>query len=797
MLQNYLRITLRNIRNQGFYAFLNIFGLSVGIASCLLIVLYIFDELRYDDFHAEADRLYRVTVYDRVGSSELESALTAPALAAVIPQEFTGVSRATRFLPYPQQVLRWEDQSVTESGMVYADADFLQMFSYPLLQGDPATALKEPNSLVLTESTARKYFGEQSAMGRLINVGESATYQVTGIVADPPAHSHLYFDVLASFASLPTEEDENWTSYQLCTYLLLEEGVTAQATEEELNTLTEKYVVAKMQEDFDLDYSEESGNGYRFSLQAVPTIHLHSDLFGELDSNGNLPTLYVLGVIALFILTIACINFMNLATARYMRRAREVGIRKTLGSTRRALIGQFLSEATIMSFVAMVMAVVWALLALPSFNALTAKELTYDVFTQGWLVTGLVVLVFATGLLAGSYPAFFLSGFRPTEVLKGGRIVRKGSVSIRNTLVVFQFAVSIGLIICTILAYQQISYTRTKDLGFDKEQVMVLSHFNLLGDQGTAVKQTITEQAIIEQASVVTDIIPQTYGGNTFWKKGNSQKYMLYWYAGDYDHLQTMGIELLSGRDFSPEFSTDTLGVLLNETAVRTLELDEPVGAEISYDESDAGTYKVLGVIKDFNFKSLHHEIEPMAIFLYEDGPFLLVRFSPGNVAQALEKIEDVWRTYASDVPFEYTFIDEEFDRKFRAEQRLSSVFTVFSVLAVVVAVLGLLGLAAYAAEQRTKEIGVRKALGASASSVVWLLSKDFTRLVVLAFLVSVPIAYFLMKSWLDQFAFRVEVGVLPFILAGAGALLVAWLTVGILALRATQTNPAEVLRID
>jgi putative ABC transport system permease protein len=488
---------------------------------------------------------------------------------------------------------------------------------------------------------------------------------------------------------------------------------------------------------------------------------------------------------------------MNLATARYMRRAREVGVRKTLGSTRRALIGQFLSEATIMSFLAMVLAMIWAIFVLPSFNTLTGKELTYDIFTQSWLVTGLVVLVFTTGLLAGSYPAFFLSGFRPTEVLKGGRVVRRGNVSIRNMLVVFQFAVSIGLIICTILAYQQIAYTRHKDLGFDKEQVMALSYFDLLGEKAIAVKQAVTKRAVVEDASLVSGVIPQTYVGTNFWKKGSTQQHLLYWYTGDHDHLSTMGIELAAGRNFSTDFSADSLGVLLNETAVRNLELEDPIGSEISYDDSDVGTYRVLGVIKDFNFQSLHYDIEPMAIFLDETGSFLLVRFAPDNVVQALEEIEEVWHKYAADIPFEYTFMNEEFDRKFRAEQQLSGVFTVFSILAVVVAVLGLLGLAAYAAEQRTKEIGVRKALGASTGNVVWLLSKDFTRLVVLAFLVSVPIAYFLMKSWLDQFAFRVEVGVLPFILAGAGALLIAWLTVGILAFRATQTNPADVLRID
>lgn len=797
MLRNYVRVTLRNLRGQGFYAFLNIFGLSVGIASCLLIVLYIFDELRYDTFHAEAERLYRVAVYDRVGSSEIETVLTAPALAPTISQEFANVRYATRFLPYAKQVVRWKDQLTAQGNWVYVDEHFFQIFSYPLLQGDPATALKEPNSLVLTESTAQKYFGNESALGKLVRVGDDDTYKVTGIVADPPAYSHLYFEVLASFSSLPIEENDNWTSYELYTYLLLEEESSPQATEEDLNTLIDKYVLAKMQEDFGTEYSEASGSEYRFSLHPVPDIHLHSKLFGELAPGGSVSTMYVLGVIAIFMLVIACVNFMNLATARYMRRAREVGVRKTLGSTRWELVVQFLSESTIMSLLATLLAVIWALIGLPLFNTLTGKELTYSIFAEGWLLAGLGVLVFIAGLLAGSYPAFFLSGFRPTEVLKGGRVVRKGNTSIRNTLVVFQFAVSIGLIICTILAYQQISYTRSKDLGFDKEQVMALSHLDLLGDKAVAVKQAITEQAIVEEASIVSNVIPKTYQGSTFWKKGESQKHLLYWYAGDYDHLETMGIELVDGRNFSPKFSHDTLGVLLNETAVRTLELDEPIGAEISYDDSDIGTYRVLGVIKDFNFESLHHEIEPMAIFLYETGPYLLVRLSPGNVVEALEKLEDLWHQQTSGIPFDYTFLDEEFDYKFRAEQRLSRIFTVFSVLTVIVAVLGLLGLAAYAAEQRTKEIGIRKVMGASAFQVVFLLSRDFTKLVGIAFLIAVPLSYYLMQRWLNDFAYRINIGVGTFVLAGIIALLIAWLTVSFQSFRAARINPAKSLKIE
>ena len=794
MLQNYISITLRNLRRQGLYAFLNIFGLSVGIASCLLIVLYIFDELRHDTFHTQANHLYRIVINDYLGGNELQTSLTAPPLAPVAQQEVPELALVVRYYPYEQLVFNSGKQSFTENNVAFVGKDFFQMFDYQLLEGDPKTVLKNPNSLVLSESTAKKYFGDYRAVGNLITVGNDETYEVTGIVADPPHHSHLSFDVLASISSLPDDQSQNWVSRHLYTYVLLHEGTQPKVVTDKLNTLIEKYVYAQLNEEYGLDVHSLGGE-YRFALQPITDIHLKSKLLGDLKPGGSISTLYVLGAIAFFVLMIACVNFMNLSTARYMRRAREVGVRKTLGSTRQALIIQFLSEATVMSLLATMLAVVWALLALPSFNVVAGKKVPHEIFTEWWLIAGLGVLVLMVGVLSGSYPAFFLSGFRPTEVLKGGWVVRKGSAPIRNVLVVFQFAISIGLIICTALAYQQVAYTRSKDLGFDKEHVMAISHMGVLGEKALSIKQEISRHSMVLETSITSNIIARSYSGTKFWPKSSHRDQMLYWYTADYDYLETMGIALADGRNFSREFSTDSSGVLLNEAAVRAFGLEDPIGAEIAYDENETGLYRVLGVMKDFNFESLHHEIKPLAVFLYESGPFLLVRFAPGNIAQQVHEVENTWQERVPDTPFEYTFLDEEFDLKFRTEKRLSRVFMVFTILAVVVACLGLLGLAAYAAEQRTKEIGVRKTMGASTSNVVWLLSKDFTRLVLLAFGVSVPIAYFAMQAWLNQFAFRIEVGVMPFLLAGAGALLLAWLTVSILAIKAARSNLAEVLR--
>ncbi len=795
MLKNYLSVAIRNLRNQGWYAFLNVFGLSIGIASCLMITLYVFDELRYDTFHEFADRLYRVTHYEKISNNEVETPMTVPALAPATSENIAGVKSTTRVYPVGGQVVQIEQKALTQKEFVYVDAPFLQMFGFKVLTGDPTTALQQPNSLVLTQEIAKRYFGNEEAIGKFVLVGDSTPYKVTAVVANPPPYSHLPFSVLASFSSLPDSLDDNWERLELYTYLLLEQEVAVASVEKNLQTLRDRYVSAQVAEYNTYKTFQQEGNEYRLSLQPITQIHLYSDLLGELDTGGDIKTLYILIAVAVFLLLIACVNFMNLATARYMRRAREVGVRKALGSTRAALIVQFLGESLLMGLIASLLGVVWVLLFLTSFNNLTDKEIAYAVFTEGWLLIGILLLTLIVGLLAGSYPAFFLSGFRPTEVLKGGWFVRKGSTILRNILVVFQFSVSIGLIICTVLAYQQIDYTRNKDLGFNKEQVMALSYFDLLGEQGTAMKEAIALQSVVVETSVVSNVIPQTYQLTMFWQRGKDVKRLMYWYTSDYDHLETMGIELLDGRTFSAEYSTDTAGVLLNETAVRTLEIDDPIGAEISYDDTEGGSYQVLGVVKDFHFRSLHHDIEPMAIFLSETGLNLLDRFTPSDVAEVLEQVEVAWQKYAPGVPFEYTFLDEEFDHAFRAEQRLSRVFTVFSVITIIVAGLGLLGLAAYSAQQRTKEIGVRKTMGASTGSLVLLLSKDFTKLVLIAFGLAAPIVYFLMQSWLTQFAFRIEVSVLPFVLAGLGAMLLAWVTVGWLAYRATQANLASVLR--
>ncbi|WKN41045.1 ABC transporter permease [Tunicatimonas pelagia] len=797
MLRNYLLVATRNLRNQGWYAFLNVFGLSIGIASCLMIALYVFDELRYDTFHTHADHLYRITHHEKISNSEIETPLTVPALAPASSESIAGVKSTVRVYPGGRKVMQIGDETLAQTGFMYVDDSFLQVFSYEVLAGDPATALQKPNSLVLTEKVAKKYFGSREALGKFVQLSDSTSCKVTAVVANPPPYTHLPFDVLASYSSLPPSSDNNWERLELYTYFLLEEGVKAASVEEDLQTLQDRYISTQVAEYSTYEAFQQAGNEYYLSLQPITQIHLYSDLFAEFNPGGDVKTLYVLIAVAAFLLLIACVNFMNLATARYMRRAREVGVRKALGSTRVALIVQFLNESLLMSLFAAVLGVIWALLFLPAFNSLTGKEITYAVFTEGWLIGGLILLMLVVGMLAGSYPAFFLSGFRPTEVLKGGWFVRKGSIVLRNLLVVFQFSVSIGLIICTVVAYQQIAYTQSKDLGFDKEQVMALSYFDLLGDQGTTIKEAIAQQAMVVETSVVSDVIPQTYQMTMFWQRGSDQEYLMNWYTSDYDHLETMGIELLEGRNFSREYGTDTAGVLLNETAVRTLEIENPIGAEISYEDTEIGTYEVLGVVKDFHFRSLHHDIEPMAIFLSETGPNILVRLAPGNVSNALEQVDLVWQQYAPDVPFDYTFLDEEFDRAFRAEQRLSRVFTVFSVLTIIVASLGLLGLGAYSAQQRTKEIGVRKTMGASTGNLILLLSKDFTKLVLLAFGIATPIVYFLMQSWLKQFAFRIEVGMLPFVLAGLGAMLLAWVTVGWLAYRATQANLANVLRLE
>ena len=798
MLRNYLKIALRNLRRQPFYASLNVLGLSLGIASVLLILLYVADELSYDRFYPQADRIFRIATLDSTLAEKSEMALTADAVAGAVEREFPDVKAATR-LRRAWEAVRYQDKAFVEHDWQYTDSSFFSVFGYDLLEGNPATALQAPHTVVLTESTAAKYFGDESALGKALLVGEAQTpFQVTGVIRDPPPQSHLDFTLLGSILSTEEGPGNAWDVYAVYTYVRLRDDADAAAFEAKLALMADKYVRPSLaaSNGIYLEDDQKTEDFFRFFLQPVTDIHLRSDLLYEMSYNGSIRSLYIFLIIALFIIVLACINFMNLATARYMNRAKEVGIRKTLGSQQGGLVVQFLTESVLMSTVATGLAVLWVVVTLHPFGTLSGKAFSYAALLQPWLIVAVLASTLVVGVLAGSYPAFYLSSFRPADVLKGGLISNVRGRTIRHALVIFQFAISIALAICTLLVFQQLTYTRSKQLGFDKENVLIVSNADQLRSGLGALQQRLEGKAVIEQTAVATSALPGASSSTIFRKQGTDRDYWLDCIGIDQKFLPAYGMTLLEGRNFSLDYPADTARVIINETARRVFDLEEPIGSIITYhDNGEDIPYEVVGVVKDFNYESLHRAIQPVAFFLEEEGTFLSLRLAPGNAAETIRTVEEEWKAAAPGAPFEYSFLDEDYDRLFRAEQRLGRVFTVFTVLAIVIACLGLLGLAAFSAERRTKEIGVRKAMGASSWGIVFLLSKDFTRLVLIAFIMAIAPAYYAMERWLDSFAYHINIGVGVFLWVGLAALLAAGLTVSYQSLRAAGTNPAQSLR--
>lgn len=797
MLRNYLTIALRNLRKHRFYAGINVLGLSLGIASFLLILLYVVDEWRYDRFYPQAERIFRIGTYDNTLGENNRMALTADAVAGGMQREFPEVEAATR-LYRAWETVRYQDKTFVEYGWQYVDSSFFSVFGYELLEGDPHTALRSPNTVVLTKSAAKKYFGAEPAMGQALLLGKAQTpFQVTGVMDDPPARTHLDFTMLGSMNSTESGPGELWNYYSLYTYVRLVNGVAAADFEEKLKRLADTYVRPVLISDngLDLKDSQKTEEVFRFMLQPVTDIYLRSDWMYDNSPSASIQNLYVLLAVAIFILLLACINFVNLSTARSLSRAKEVGVRKTLGSQRGAILLQFLAEAMLMSLIATGFALLWVVLALHPFGALSGKALEFSALLQPWLIATALGCTLVVGGLAGSYPAFYLSSFRPTEALTGGQLSFLKGHTIRKALVVFQFAMSIALAIATLLIYQQLTYARTKPLGFDKENVLITSNADHSG--ANLFLQKVSTMSTVEQACASTSVFPGVAEVRFFRKQGADQDYSLNAMGIDENFIATYGITLLEGRNFSLDYPADTARVILNETARRVFGLEQPIGSFITYyNEGEYIPYEVVGIVKDFNYQSLHHPVNPLAFFFGEENFYVSMRLASGSGQEVVQEVEKAWRSAAPGAPFEYSFLDEDYDKLSRTEQRLGKVFIVFTTLAMVIACLGLLGLAAFSAERRTKEIGVRKAMGASSSSIVLLFSRDFIYLVLIAFVIAVGPTYYAMNRWLDNnFAYHATIGAGTFVIAGLAALLIAWLTVGYQSFRAAGANPAQSLR--
>ena len=795
MLKNYLKISLRNLWKHRAFSMINVSGLAVGMACCLLIVLFIQEEVQYDRHHENADAIYRVTLNLKLPGTEFDLGSTMAPMGPRLVEELPEVTQMARTSRRAEYLVAYEDTRFYEGRFYYADSTIFDLFTYPLLRGDPKTVLAAPYSVVITEEIARKYFGDEDPVGKVLTLDNTHELTVTGILAPFPTTSHVTYDFLASFSTLLAMADDlddfnDWDSIsRVHTYILVPGAHNQDALRAKVDALHARHA------------AEGNDDAITMGLLPLTEIHLARGYANNNADVGNKTNLYVFGSVAFLILLIASINFINLSTARSAKRAREVGMRKVLGAFRGQLIRQFIGESVLLSVLALMLAVALVELLLPTFNYLLEKNLVANYSENGLLLLSLGAITFFVGFVAGIYPAFVLSSFRPVEVLKGK--AKRGLVAalFRKGLVVFQFSIAIVLIIGSVVMASQMAYFSEKDLGFQHEQIVVMELQDpALEENVETFKQTLMQHpGVLIAAGASSTPGSNTYSLATYIPEGadDDEDMGIGTVMIDHDAIETWGLRLLAGRGFSRSFSTDTSeALLLNASAAKLIGWDDPVGKRLRVDaETDM---QVIGVVEDFHFSSLDSEIQPMVFRMStESYPFVSVRVSPQDVSSTLAFLEQQWQTFAPAYPFEYTFVDEDFASSYESTQRLSETIRAFALLAILVACLGLFGLVSYTTEQRTKEIGVRKVLGASVSGIWMLLSKDFIRLVAVAFVVATPLAYYAMRRWLEDFAYAVDMSWLTFVLAGLVALGIALATVSYQAIKAALGNPVDSLRYE
>ncbi len=810
MLKNFFLVAIRNILRQKAYALINVVGLAIGLACSLLITIFIFHELSYDKFHEKVDRIYRLGVSLKIGEMDGDQAWTAVPTASAFLDEFPEIIDATRLERWSDILIRYEDKAFIEDDILWADSSFFNIFSFKLIKGDPDKALKEPQTIVLSESMANKYFGDEDPIDKVLKLfSDTSHYRVTGVVEDPPENSHITYNFIGSYISLDKAKNIFWLSHSLYTYFLLEKGVDPGLLEEKIQPVMMKYIGPQVEQVLGItpDQWIEQGNQYGMFLQPLMDIHLNTDVAHGMKPSHEKKYIYIFSVIAVFILIIACINFMNLSTARSASRAREVGMRKVLGSGKNLLINQFLWESIIMSFISLILALLIVEVLLPYFNNLINLRLTLNYFDLWYIIPGLILLVILVGIIAGSYPAFYLSSFRPVAVLTGKLASGMRTGYLRSILVVLQFTISVGIIISTLFMYRQIQYLLNKDLGYNKEQLLVIDRVGAVGiGKIQTFKQELARVPGVVSSTNSTMIMGHPNNTNAYMIEGRplQQNFVLATNWVDFDFADTYELETVTGRYLSKEIASDSVNAVVNEAAVKAFNMEDPLSIRLiqpGETQGDWSYHPIIGVVRDFHFTSLHEKIQPY-IFMHkpEDwgwGGYLTVRLEAQNIRATVNEIGNVWKEFTHDQPFEYYFLDEDFTSQYVEEQRTSKIFTVFSILAIFVACLGLLGLSAFSAEQRTKEIGVRKVMGATIPVIVRLLSRETVFLVLVATIPAVLVSWYYMRKWLESFAYRINIDPLLFFLAFLAVLIIALITVSFQAVNAALKNPAESLRYE
>ncbi len=807
MIKNIIKHSIRALNRQKGYVLINIIGLSIGIACSLLISLFVINELSYDEFNIKKDRIFRVNLHGKIGGQEAHVSSTACPIAPTMKDEFPEVEDFCRMNFWGETVVKYNEQNFTESAFAQADSAFFKIFSIPLIKGNVETVLNAPYKLVISESTAKKMFGNEDPIDKMIKVGtDTALYKITGVMKDVPDLSHFHVNMLGSFVTSPRANDNQWLSNSFSTYVLLKDGNMEQAVNEKFHPMLVKYVGPVVEQFFGISFDDflNKGNEYSLRLQKLTDIHLDPSIEHEVKPASDPKFLYIFGGIAILIIVIAAINFMNLSTAQAAKRAKEVGIKKVSGSTKGMLISQFLTESLFLSFVSLIIAILIIELTLPFFNSILNSNLELNYIKNWYTIPGLIVISVIVGFLAGSYPAFFLSKFKPVSVLKGSIKDSMKNGKLRSILVVLQFAISIILIIGTLIIFKQINFMLNKDMGFDKERLMIIRRASVLESKVKTFKEELLKLPGVTNVSASTAAPMHNNNGNGYTMEGRDQEsFLLETNWVDYDYFDTYNIKLKEGRLFDKEHSTDKEACIVNYSAVQNFGLENPFETRFNVptdDPNDKRYMPIIGIVEDFHFRSLQSRIEPYMLRFKNDDilwGYVNVRLAKDAPKNTVKSIENIWKDFTLNEPLQYFFMDEDLNHIYNEEQQNAKLSIVFTILAIVIASLGLFGLTSFTVEQRTKEIGIRKAMGASVGNIFYIISKEIILLVAISTVIAWPLVYFVATNWLQNYYYKVSLNAFDFLIGFIIAIVIAITTISYRTIKAARLNPATSLRYE
>ena len=789
MIKNLIKTALRHILKHPGYSILNILGLTLGISSALFLIIYVTDELSYDRYHENAGRIYRVSAKITEPDDQFTWNVAQIPMGPQVVQDYPEVQSFVRFINMPRSLYKYEDKEYIEEDFYYADSTLFDIFSYKVLKGEVMTAVKDPGKIVLTETAAARYFGNADPIGKTLTAGDN-TFEVTGIIEDVPSNSHFRFDAVSARNNLPKQLG-SWGNFGVFTYLLFPQNYDVKAFETKIQGMYD----AHMKTIF-----EPLKIKIEYILEPITKIHLYSTNPGEPEPTGSITYVIIFGIVALFLILIAAMNYMNLSTARSSRRAREVGLRKVVGSRRGPLVTQFLSESVILTLISLLLSIILLIILLPKFNLLAGKSFNLSTLVSPIVIISVLGIVLLTGILGGSYPAFFLSRFSPLTVLKGEITQGSAGTLFRKTLVVIQFTISVGMIICTMVVFRQLKYLKSMDQGFNQENVLTLEL-----NQGMVRKYPVLKLALLENNEIkyVTSTNTQIGEGsgkvifNMETDQGMSQRGINFAVV-DHDFIDALGIKIISGRDFQQDMPSDTLtGVVVNETLAKRLGWSDAIGKKVQLGDGAQINARVIGVMKDYHQTGMYNEIESLMLVYRERNNIIYIKLSGNNKEQTISFIENKWKEVFPDQPFTYTFLSERFNRQFEADEKRGKIFTIFTILAILIACLGLFGLASYMVEQRTREIGIRKVFGADEGVIIRLISRDFIILVLISIIIAIPAAYYFMSNWLENYVYRTNIGIS--IMAGAAlmTIMLTFITISYKAYQASVLNPASSLKTE